>query len=82
MADWFEYRVCQAQHSKITYVNGVWQGRQGAGAELNELDSCPFIWAYLNEAGAQGWELVSVTALKLDGDGTPSLEKLYLRRRG
>ena len=52
----FEHRVCQAQTSRITYVNGQWQGSvepTRAGAS-EALASCPFEWDYLATAGEDG----------------------------
>lgn len=74
----FEYRVCQAQESRVTFVNGVWTGRLAVSAGVAEaLASCPQTWEYLGEAGAEGWELVS-TAVITRPDA--SLMYLFLRR--
>lgn len=41
------------------------------------VNSCPKVWNYLNAAGAKGWELVSVVAVKVED---PTLQMLYLQR--
>ncbi len=57
----YEYVVCQIQNSRITFVNGVWQGKiDYRNADFNEAyNSCPYIWEYLQDAGLDGWELVA-----------------------
>jgi hypothetical protein len=77
----FEYLICVSQLNKVTFVNNQWQGRVG-GPHSSEphdrmLDSCPDLTAFLNQAGADGWELVSAYALAL-GHGV--MEKLILKR--
>lgn len=67
MAKAFKYRVCQMQMSRVTFVNGHWQGLQVAEetdpAQL--YNSCPMVWEYLDSAGRDGWELV-VSAKQTD----------------
>lgn len=67
MAKSFKYRVCQMQMSRVTFVNGHWQGLQVAeetdAAQL--YNSCPMVWEYLESAGRDGWELVA-TARQAD----------------
>lgn len=55
-----EYRVCQVQQSRVTYVNGTWQGKLPPGGDKVEaaLASCMQTWDYLHGAGEDGWELV------------------------
>src|SRR5262245_29809494 len=62
----FEYRVCFVQDSRVTFVNGVWQGRKAMvlADPQASMDSCPEKWAYLATAGADGWELVAVVPLR------------------
>jgi hypothetical protein len=94
--DQFEYRVCQAQQSRVTFVNGQWAGSVPSGDPNPQkaLNSCPEVWIYLNQAGAEGWQLVSVTTRVQEGGppssaigGQPSsaiggqvVDVLYLRR--
>lgn len=75
----FEYRVCQLQNSRVTFVNGEWQGsRPMQPQNVNEsLQSCSNEWDYLRAAGDDGWELVSV-AQGIGGDTNARI--LYLRR--
>jgi hypothetical protein len=53
----YEYRVCQAQQSRITFVNGRWAGevpRDDADAP-QALSSCQELWSQLKQAGAGPW---------------------------
>ena len=75
----FEYRVCNVQQARVTFVGAEWQGQlsptgddQGAA-----LESCPQVWDYLDAAGYDGWELTA--ALAHDTEHA-SYEVLYLRR--
>lgn len=59
----FEYQVCSVQYGRVTFVNGEWLGSGPLGTDANAaLESCPNVWAYLGEAGSNGWELVSVVS--------------------
>jgi hypothetical protein len=77
----YEYRVCFVQGTRVTFVNGVWQG--GKPMELADpqgsMDSCPEKWIYLESAGAEGWELVAV--VELTHVKEDSALELYLKRR-
>jgi hypothetical protein len=74
--------VCQAQASRVTFVNGRWQGLQVAEhsnpAEL--YNSCPMVWEYLESAGRDGWELVAVTT-QAEGLGTPGAANLLFLKK-
>ena len=61
MAKTYRYRVCQVQMSRVTFVNGHWQGLQiQEDADQAQLyNSCPMVWEYLESAGREGWELVA-----------------------
>lgn len=76
----YEYRVCQAQQSRVTFVNGEWAGQVGNTDPDPQwaLNSCPATWDYLNRAGAEGWELISATT-RLQEEGAV-VDVLYLRR--
>ncbi len=77
----FEYRVCFTQESRVTFVNGLWQGRNPAGLvdSKTALDSCPEKWNYLEDVSSDGWMLVAVVPVTV----TPDVhsQELYLRRR-
>jgi hypothetical protein len=79
--DRFEYRVCQAQQSRVTFVDGEWAGSVSTTASNPQkaLESCPEVWIYLNQAGREGWELVSVTTRVQEGGQI--VDTFYLRRR-
>jgi hypothetical protein len=70
----FEYLVCSAQLMHLTFVNGQWQGDL-APDTAGALETCPKLWDFLQEAGDNGWELVTVTSTKDD-----ELMTLYLKR--
>jgi len=73
----YEYRVCQSQQSRVTFVNGEWFGRYPFDPEdpAGSMESCPWVWEYLEEAGLEGWELVAV-----EGQQTPAT-LLFLKKR-
>ena len=80
----FEYLVSQTQYSKVTFVNGAWQGRipLESGDPQAALDSCPLMWDYLAEAGRAGWELVTVANSAItSSESTSQLAcQLFLKR--
>jgi len=80
-----EYLVCQTQYSRVTFVNGAWQGRVPleSGDSQAALDSCPWMWDYLNEAGHAGWELVTVANSAItNSESTSQLScQLFLKRQ-
>jgi hypothetical protein len=78
----FKYRVCQAQMARVTFVNGHWQGLQVAEqSNPTELyNSCPMVWEYLESAGREGWELVSV-ASQIDGIGSSGAANLLFLKK-
>jgi hypothetical protein len=55
----FEYLVIYMENDRVLTTNGHWQGLVPRG-EDGDVDSCPSLFEYLEEAGAQGWELVAV----------------------
>ncbi|HEX8890220.1 MAG TPA: hypothetical protein VF779_13770 [Pyrinomonadaceae bacterium] len=59
MSKTYKYRVCQMQMSRVTFVNGLWQGLQvHEGMDQSQLyNSCPMVWEYLDSAGRDGWVL-------------------------
>lgn len=79
MRQHYEYRVCQVQQSRLTYVNGAWQGKLPPTGDQVEaaLASCPQVWDYLRGAGEDGWELVGAVA---PGSGSSTHQVLYLKR--
>ena len=78
----YEYRVCNAQYGRVTFVNAAWQGRVpfGEGTDTNTLiESCPNVWEYLQQAGLDGWELVSVIT-HVREKAADVQDTLYLKR--
>ena len=75
----FEYQLCQIQESRVTFVNGVWQGERELNPDDTDasLNSCPQTWEYLQQAGAAGWELVG--ALNRLHTGIQA-QQLFLKR--
>ena len=69
----FEYLVVFLQNDHVVSANGHWQGTVERG-ETGDVESCPTLFDYLAEAGAQGWELVS---LDPEDKGTA---QLYFKR--
>ena len=76
----FEYQVCSVQYGRVTFVNGAWRGRVPMNFDTSEsLESCPNVWDYLQEAGRDGWELVSVITHQ-QKQQEAVLDMLYLKR--
>lgn len=80
MRQHYEYRVCHIQQSRVTYVNGNWQGKLLPSGDKVEaaLASCMQTWDYLHGAGEDGWELVG--ALAQGSTSTTVHQVLYLKR--
>ena len=72
----YEYLVVLMENDRIVTANGHWQGELERDADRAE-DSCPSLFAYLEEAGAQGWELVA-----LDPEDKGSARLYFKRSRG
>lgn len=80
MARALAYRVCYIQESRVTFVNGEWQGQAALDpASDASLQSCPKTWEFLREAGAAGWELVGVGSHTKPGS-EGAAQVLYLCR--
>jgi hypothetical protein len=81
----FEYRVCMVQSSRVTWVNGRWEGSIGIerGDPQRALDSCPQLWDYLNTAGSEGWQMTgAVNGTVTHGQETSSLTSyVFLSRQ-
>ncbi|HMF57194.1 MAG TPA: hypothetical protein VK619_12705 [Pyrinomonadaceae bacterium] len=81
----FEYIVCLMQSSRITFVNGEWQGTLPFNSTDSQaaLDSCPWVWDYLASAGASGWEMVAATSIGINNsqDMSPMSSNLFLKRQ-
>ena len=71
----FEYLVVYREADRVLRANGHWQGEVGEGEE-GALASCPSLFAYLEDAGAQGWELVAV-----DPEETGTAQLYFKRQR-
>lgn len=82
---YFEYLVCQTQYSRVTFVNGLWQGSEPIGSADSQaaLDSCPLMWDYLAGAGSDGWELVTATnsAITTTENSSQLACQLFLKRQ-
>jgi len=55
----FEYLVVYMENDRVLTANGNWQGTVDRGAE-GDAASCPCLFEYLAEAGAQGWDMVAI----------------------
>ena len=69
----FEYLVVFVERDRVVSANGHWQGEVERGQE-GDWASCPSLFEYLGDAGAQGWELVAVDP---EDQGTA---QLYFKR--
>lgn len=82
----FEYRIAVLQQGKVTYVNGEWAGRMPLKEAISNsakgFESCDDENTWLQRAGAEGWELVSVTVVPVQVPGSQeTLTRMYLKRR-
>lgn len=55
----FEYLVVFMSNDRVLTANGHWQGLVAKGEE-GDVDSCPSLFEWLQDAGAQGWDMVAV----------------------
>jgi len=55
----FEYLVVYMENDRVLTANGHWQGTVERGEE-GDVESCPSLFDYLAEAGAQGWDMVAI----------------------
>lgn len=79
----FQHQVCYAVFDRVTMVNGVWQGPAVPESERRQehVEACLLVWDYLQRAGAEGWELVSVLETRHDlPKGAQLVRTLYLKR--
>ena len=72
-----EFRVCQVQQARVTFVNGGWTGAvaMDPGRAEAALASCPWEWEYLDRAGQDGWDVAAVIP-----GGATDVRMVYLRR--
>lgn len=82
MAARFQHQVCYSVLDRVTFVNGVWQGNDIPESERQpkDVEACPIVWDYLQQAGAAGWELVCVLETPHQVKGQPWVRTLYLKR--
>lgn len=59
---YFQYQVCYGVTDRVTFSNGNWLGADIPETQRKPEDvlTCPLIWDFLSEAGAAGWELISI----------------------
>jgi hypothetical protein len=80
----YKYRVCQMQMSRVTFVNGLWQGLQvHEGMDQSQLyNSCPMVWEYLDSAGRDGWELTGTAqqAITYGSEVANTTSLLFLKK--
>lgn len=69
----FEYLVVYQENNRILTTNGHWQGEVPRGDE-GDVASCPDKFEWLEQAGAQGWDLVAIDP---EGEGNAVL---YFKR--
>ena len=71
----FEYLVVYMENDRVLTANGHWQGLVPKGEE-GDAESCPSLFEYLSEAGAQGWDLVAI-----DPEETGTAQLYFKRAR-
>ena len=82
MGTGFQHQVCYSILDRVTFVNGVWQGADIPEPERQQKDveDCPLVWDYLDQAGAEGWELVCVLETPNVAKGQPWVRTIFLKR--
>jgi hypothetical protein len=89
MGKQFEYRVCQVQNTRVTFVNGSPPEAKPSDTSQREqlLTVGPTVWEYLQQAGTEGWELVAAldsahdeSSLDVGMGGVGHYQVLYLKR--
>ena len=77
----FEYQVCYGINDRVTFSNGTWLGNDIPESQRKQEDilACPLMWEFLADAGADGWELVSV--LESSAGKQVPVRTYYLKRR-
>ena len=80
MFEEFEYQVCRVQFSRVTFVNGSWQGtiKPTEASQDRAMGTCPYVWDYLQQAGQDGWELVAALDHSFEGN---NWQVLFLKRK-
>ena len=76
----FEYRTCSVQYDRVTFVNGVWNGKVQMEKDKSDvaIRSCPLIHEYLQESGSEGWELVA--CFSQPAGAGENIQTLFLKR--
>lgn len=76
----FEYQVCYGVADRVTFANGVWLGADipEAKRKPDDMQTCPLMWEYLQQAGAGGWELVTI--LETPGVRGTMVRTYFLKR--
>jgi len=72
----YEYLVVRQEDGHVITANGHWQGETPRD-EPGDYESCPDLVSYLEEAGAQGWDLVAI-----DAEEVGSAVLYFKRERG
>lgn len=72
----FEYLVVFVHEDRVIRANGHWQGTIEEDEE-GARESCPNLFEYLADAGAQGWDLVT-----LDPEDTGTARLFFKRAHG
>jgi hypothetical protein len=81
----FEYRVCQVQNTRVTFVNGCLL--RADPFIVPQDQTLPTVWDYLQQAGSEGWELVAAldsphdeSSMEVGMGGVGHYQVLYLKR--
>ncbi len=81
----FKYSICYVQDLRVTHVNGRWNGKikleDAADSPEAALNSCPELYAFLDEYGEEGWEMIGLTEKAVDqNSGTGGDRELYFKK--
>lgn len=82
MSKAFEHLVLYSVMDRVTFANGQWLGADIPEAERThkDVETCLLVWEYLNQAGAEGWELVSILETPSQVKNQPHVRTFFLKR--
>lgn len=78
----FQYQVCYGVADRVTFANGIWLGADIPESKRRQEDvqTCPLMWEFLAQAGAEGWELITVLETPTGAKGEIKVRTFFMKR--